>query len=129
MGQHTLVLHRTLLNNHTCYSLISSRKLLSRLLNLHVAVEVCASCSRVILPSLWKLIDHTMYKYYNLYNYLQNCVQVLPIYGGSSVGVYSVCCSNNSNNSNNGLNSAPPSWYQNCTSSPISPRHTKKYKF
>ena len=43
----------------------------------------------------------------------------MPIYGGSSVEVCSGCCSHI------GLNSAPPSWCQNCTKSPMSPTHKK----
>ena len=46
-------------------------------------------------------------------------MQVMPIYGGSSVEVCSVWCSHSQ------LNSAPPVWCQNYTKSPMSPTHKK----
>jgi len=55
-GADTLVLNETLLNNHTCYSVIPSTKSLSWLLHLHLLIAVCASSDSVTLPSRHHLI-------------------------------------------------------------------------
>jgi len=60
MEQHILVLNKTSLNDNTCYSLTSSRKLLRRIYCLHLVKEVCASNSSVILQSLHTLLQCNM---------------------------------------------------------------------
>jgi hypothetical protein len=60
MEQHTLVLNRILLGNHTCYYSTASNKWVCRLYLL-LAAEVCASSSCVISRSVQKSFDHTTY--------------------------------------------------------------------
>jgi len=61
--QHTLVHDKTLTNSNMCYSLIiQSRKLLSRL-RLNLAVRLRVGSSSVVLQSVLKLFDRTVYVY------------------------------------------------------------------
>jgi len=61
MEHNTGTFNKTLLNSHTCYSLIPSRKWhASFYSNLHLAVEVGASSSSVMFLSVQKLYDCTV---------------------------------------------------------------------
>jgi hypothetical protein len=57
--QHRRTLKKTTLSNNTCYSLTWSRQGLRRLL--YWVAEICASNSRSILQSVWKISDYTTY--------------------------------------------------------------------
>lgn len=61
--EHTLVINKTLLNNHTNYSLNSEQQMTQQTpICLHLVLEVCAGSSTVILLSVQTLF-HQHYKY------------------------------------------------------------------